>query len=77
MQNVVHKTVFWSNAKKKKKNHHASTARKTGAIGLRYEFLFSFLHIQEPTAITCTTRRFFSQFHGNLVCPYISAFDCV
>lgn len=51
---------------------------KTGAIGLKYEFLFSFLHIQEPTAITCTTRRFFfSQFHGNLVCPYISAFDCV
>lgn len=75
MQNVVHKTVFWSNAKKK---HHASTARKTEAIGLKYEFLFSFLHIQEPTAITCTTRGdFFSQFHGNLVCPYISAFDCV
>lgn len=51
---------------------------KTGAIGLKYEFLFSFQHIQEPTAITCTTRGdFFSQFHGNLVCPYISAFDCV
>lgn len=44
---------------------------KTGAIGLKYEFLFSFLHIQEPSAITCTTRRFFSQFHGNLVCPYM------
>lgn len=50
---------------------------KTGAIGLKYEFLFSFLHIQEPSAITCTTRRFFSQFHGNLVCPYIFACDCV
>lgn len=76
MQNVVHKTVFWSNAKKK---HHASTARKTEAIGLKYEFLFSFLHIQEPTAITCTTRGdfFFTIPWKSGMSLYICVWLCV
>lgn len=43
---------------------------KTGAIGLKYEFLFSFLHIQEPTAITCTTRGDFF-FHNSMEIWYV------
>lgn len=54
---------------KKKKTTMQALRGKTGAIGLKYEFLLSFLHIQEPTAITCTTRRFF--FHNSMEIWYV------
>lgn len=63
--------------KKNTKKHHASTARKTGAIGLRYEFLFVSTYTRTYCYYMYNAEIFFTIPWKSGMSPYICVWLCV